>query len=223
MRRSCAKLSARRNRAAQRDRPSSHALVFGSLNVDMKTYMLSDIKANFSVATDTSPMSEPGGKGLNQAVTTARLGVTTHLVGLLGNDHYYHVLEDALTEVAKSSPLQSDGVVHAQQPGVKSGVAVVLVAKDNNKKTIFCPGANMCVDHSDAERAVELLKEPSKDGGSGRVDVVLLSLEVPIPPMRIVAAEAHARDCLVALKPSPVSKSTADAVRDLMCAQSYAL
>jgi len=49
-----------------------------------------------------------GGKGANQAVAAAQLGVPTQLVGRLGNDTFGHQLLESL----QSSGVLTDGVLY---------------------------------------------------------------------------------------------------------------
>ena len=62
------------------------ALVFGSVNIDLFTYVTTDLTGNSLTATRDSPQCEPGGKGLNQSIALSRLNVPTRLIGLVGCD-----------------------------------------------------------------------------------------------------------------------------------------
>ena len=83
----------------------SHALVFGSLNVDIKTSVCGALNlgtGNSSyVGTEDSPRCEPGGKGLNQATALANLRVRTHLIGLHGQEPLHQVIVE-LTEAIEA-------------------------------------------------------------------------------------------------------------------------
>ncbi len=60
-------------------------LVFGSISMDLTTYV-----PRFPEVGETlfghSFITVPGGKGSNQAVAAARLGVPTFMVGRVGDD-----------------------------------------------------------------------------------------------------------------------------------------
>jgi sugar/nucleoside kinase (ribokinase family)/serine/threonine protein kinase len=70
-------------------------VVFGSINMDIKARAMGEWPKNDS--SDFGALShQPGGKGMNEAVAIARLGVKTALVGRVGNDEHGCFLKQEL-------------------------------------------------------------------------------------------------------------------------------
>ncbi|MDY7013550.1 MAG: PfkB family carbohydrate kinase, partial [Cyanobacteriota bacterium] len=146
-------------------------LVFGSLNMDLvvQTPQLPNagetcIGRNF--------FTTPGGKGANQAVAAARLGVETQMVGCVGGDRFGEELRSGLRE----SGARVENV--RVETDVASGIAVVIVGDRGENQILVVPGANDRVGLPDVERALPLLAEAT---------LVLLQLEVPLPAIQATA------------------------------------
>ncbi|MBW4655587.1 MAG: ribokinase [Kaiparowitsia implicata GSE-PSE-MK54-09C] len=130
----------------------------------------------------------PGGKGANQAVAVARLGIPTQMVGRVGGDGFGRSLLNAL---------QTDGVgcdSVAVDEATHSGVAMIAVDDASENHIIVVPGANGRVGESDVARLSSLLFT---------AQVLLLQLEVPLPAVVAAAAAAQQAGVLVILDPAP--------------------
>src|SRR5439155_17427048 len=77
----------------------------------------------------------PGGKGANQAVAAANMGVPVDLIGALGSDEFGRLLRAYLSD----SGVNIDAVGHADGP---SGTAVVTVDAGGQNQIVVVPGAN---------------------------------------------------------------------------------
>jgi len=76
----------------------------------------------------------PGGKGANQAVAAARLGVSVRMVGCVGGDPN---ADEAL------AGLRAAGVrMEVREVDAPTGVAIILVADDGDNVIVVVPGAN---------------------------------------------------------------------------------
>lgn len=78
----------------------------------------------------------PGGKGLNQAIAAARLGVPTTMIGAVGNDAFARSLRGFLAD----NDVDSTGVCEIDGPA--TGVAIIQVAGKDNAITV-ASGANL--------------------------------------------------------------------------------
>src|SRR5260221_3590025 len=78
----------------------------------------------------------PGGKGLNQAVAAARLGVPTAMIGAVGNDAFARSLRAFLAD----NDVDGTGVCEIKGPA--TGVAVIQGAGKDNAITV-ASGANL--------------------------------------------------------------------------------
>jgi len=129
-----------------------------------------------------------GGKGANQAVSSARLGRSTAIVGCVGDD-------DAGRELL--SGLARDGVdaAHVRTiEGVPSGTALIAVATDGENDIVVSPGANGRVDRALVDEASEVLASST---------VTLVQLEIP---MDAVTAVVESAGGTVVLNPAPAAR-----------------
>ena len=127
-------------------------------------------------------LTNPGGKGANQAVACARQGANVAMVGCVGQDDFGEALRDALA---------SDGVDVANVRSVESstGVAVVMVDAEGENRITLVPGANDCL-------------KASAETLAGRM--LLLQCEVPMAEVVLAAQFMHARGATVVMNPAPV-------------------
>ena len=113
----------------------SRVVVCGSLNMDVVVQ-----SARRPAPGETILGAEvsflPGGKGLNQAIACARLGVPTAMVGAVGNDAFANSLRGFLAD----NDVDSTSVTEVDGPA--TGVALIQVAEGDNSITV-ASGANM--------------------------------------------------------------------------------
>lgn len=164
------------------------AVVFGSINIDLvaKTPRL-PVPGETLLGKEFSPT--PGGKGANQAVALARLGVTTHMVGRVGGDSFGEQLLSSL----QTAGVQTNDVLVDET--VSSGIAAIAVDDRGENQIIIVPGANGRVDATDVERLTKLLPSAS---------VLLLQLEIPLDAVLAAAKAAQQAGVTVILDPAPV-------------------
>jgi ribokinase len=169
-------------------------VVFGSLNMDLTTYV-PRLPGPGETLLGHSFLTAPGGKGANQAVAAARLGVPTRLFGRVGDDAFG-------PEVL--SAIQAHGVDVA---GVRvddrhtTGLAVINVDDRAENTIVVISGANMVLDESDVARCLPALE-------SARV--LLLQLEVPVEADIAIARAARERGVAVVFDPAPAREFPAD-------------
>ncbi len=167
-------------------------VVFGSLNMDLVT-RVSRLPLPGETLMGTEFFTTPGGKGANQAVAAAKLGVATALVGRVGNDDWGRSLTEGLnTYGVETSGVTVDDTIH-------SGVAIITVAATGENQIIGVYGANDRLDASDVDRLVPLLPE---------AEVLLLQLEVAIDAVKLAAQAAQEAGVMVILDPAPVPKTS---------------
>ncbi len=167
-------------------------VVFGSLNMDLVT-RVSRLPLPGETLMGTEFFTTPGGKGANQAVAAAKLGVATALVGRVGDDDWGRSLTAGLnTYGVETSGVTVDDKIH-------SGVAIITVAATGENQIIGVYGANDRLDASDVDRLVPLLPE---------AEVLLLQLEVAIDAVKLAAQAAQEAGVMVILDPAPVPKTS---------------
>lgn len=132
-----------------------------------------------------------GGKGANQAVAAARLGVRTALLACVG--------DDALGENA-AQHLRAEGVDTSAltvTADAHTGAALIFVGKEGEKQIVVVPGANDRLLSTDVENASNLLR-------SARA--VIAQLEVPVATVLTAFRIAKAAGALTVLDPAPAHR-----------------
>ncbi len=166
--------------------------VFGSLNMDLVA-RVARLPLPGETLMGTKFFMTPGGKGANQAVAAAKLGVSTTLIGRVGHDDWGRSL---LTELqpygVETSGIQIDSTIH-------SGVAIITVAETGENQIIGVYGANACLDQSDVDRLIPVLHNS---------EVLLLQLEVAIESVKRAAQASQDAGVMVILDPAPVPKTS---------------
>ena len=162
-------------------------IVFGSLNMDLVVRTPRLLQAGETLI-GSDFYTTPGGKGANQAVAAAKLGIPTELVGRVGEDAFGLELLAELRAVGVNT---DDILVDATH----SGIAIITVAATGENQIIGVFGANGNVDETDVER----LKTKLSD-----TQLLLLQLEIPIAAVKQAAQAAQAAGVRVILDPAPV-------------------
>jgi ribokinase len=162
-------------------------VVFGSINMDL-VVRTPDLPRPGQTLTGRTFSTVPGGKGANQAVACARLGVPTRMVGRVGSDIYGQALQHSLQEYG----VDADAVMTTSD--TPSGVALITVDDSAENTIIVVPGANGTIDDRDVERLVGCLAD---------VRVIMLQLEIPLDTVVKAAKLARERGITVMLDPAP--------------------
>jgi ribokinase len=140
------------------------AIVFGSLNMDLVAGVPRLPQPGETIM-GSSFVTTPGGKGANQAVALAKLGIPTQMVGRVGNDDFGRSLLTGLQLVGISTDhVLVDATTH-------SGVAVITVSQSGENQIVGVFGANGQVDRSDVDRLAPVLKTAK---------ILLLQLEINV-------------------------------------------
>jgi ribokinase len=162
-------------------------VVFGSINIDLvaKTPRFplpgeTIIGSNFLTA--------GGGKGANQAVAAARLGISTHMIGRVGNDNFGREL---LTNL-QACGLNTDNI--SIDKNIHSGLAIIAVEDSGQNNIIVIPGANNNLDDEDIDKLKKLLPGATS---------LLLQLEIPLLVVQKAAVLAREAGVRVILDPAP--------------------
>lgn len=167
--------------------PAGHrVVVVGSLNIDLVVGLARMPNPGETVFGE-SLERHPGGKGLNQAVAAARLGVPVTMVGAVGDDGS----GDWLRTVMSGEGIDQGGI--ATVPGT-SGTAVIEVDSTGANRIVVIPGAN---DHVTSE-AVEEFLSTCPDVG-----VVLTQGEIPIDAIATAMRVGRSRGAHTILNPAP--------------------
>jgi ribokinase len=160
-------------------------LVFGSLNMDLVTRTPRLPQPGETIAGHNF-VTVPGGKGANQAIAMAKLGVPVQMNGRVGGDEFGKMLIESL----RSSGVDCAGI-HIDET-CSSGVAAIAIDDAGENNIIIVPGANGRVDETDVARLPFLDRQ-----------VLLLQLEIPIAIVLTAAQVAQSAGVTVILDPAP--------------------
>ena len=134
-------------------------------------------------------VTNPGGKGANQAVAAAKCGAKTELVARVGNGMFVPRFIESYDKV---------GLGHShmtRDQSTPSGTALIFVDDDGENMIVVAPGANQKLSIADVDAARETIQGAR---------VLILQLEVPLET--VVHAAHMAKECglTVILNPAPV-------------------
>jgi ribokinase len=160
--------------------------VVGSLNIDLVA--VTDVSPKMGETVIGKDFSiYPGGKGANQAVAAARLGGDIEIFGTIGDDQHGHVLERQLkNEKVSISSLQ-------KRSDVPTGCALIEICKADNR-IIVVPGANGKTDRAYLKSSMNAIL---------KADVILLSMEIPVPSIEYLIEELSEHNKTIVLNPAP--------------------
>jgi len=162
----------------------SRVVVCGSLNMDV-VVQSARRPATGETLLGATVSFLPGGKGLNQAVAAARLGVPTAMIGAVGNDAFANSLRGFLAD----SDIDSSGVREIDGPA--TGVAIIQVANKDNAITV-ASGANL---HFTRHM---VRQEPRAD------EVWVAQFETPLAETQVILRRARAAGARTVLNLAPV-------------------
>lgn len=162
-------------------------VVIGSLNMDL-VGCAARIPVVGETITGHTFLSEPGGKGANQAYAAAKLGGRVAMLGRVGGDEFGLQMRANLERVN----CDVSGLLIA--PGVSSGIALIFVADTGQNSIVIVPGANDRFSAEDIDAGRDLL-----NGAAW----VLLQLENPLSTVLAAARAAAQAGARVILDPAP--------------------
>ncbi len=166
-------------------------IVFGSINIDLVA-TAPRLPVGGETLLGENFFQVSGGKGANQAVALARLGIPVQMVGRVGADNFGVELVNNL----QASGVQTNNIFVDET--VSSGVAIITVSRTGENQIVVIPGANGRVNQEDVQRLSNLLPEAT---------ALLLQLEIPIPAVVAAAKAASSANIKVILDPAPAQSN----------------
>ncbi|BAY14801.1 ribokinase [Anabaenopsis circularis NIES-21] len=166
-------------------------IVFGSINIDLVA-TATHLPTSGETLLGNDFFQIPGGKGANQAVALARLGIPTHIVGRVGTQSFGAELLNHL----QTAGVQTGNILLDET--VSSGVAIIIVDDAGQNQIVVIPGANGKVNHEDIERLLPLLPTAK---------ALLLQLEIPLSAVVAAAKAGRNANIIVILDPAPAQSN----------------
>lgn len=164
--------------------------VLGSLNADLVISTPKMPRAGETVM-GSNFLVNPGGKGANQAVASARQGAKVTMIGAVGNDAYGNELIENLAV----NQVNTDSVVIKENEN--TGVAIIVIASQDNR-IIVDPGSNNSLTKKNVSEVIE--KQARKN------DFLVVQLEVPIETVKVAMSIAKNIGMVVVFNPAPMNR-----------------
>ena len=161
--------------------------VAGSINMDVVATADRHPQVGETVA-GTAVLYFPGGKGANQAVSAAKLGAPSTLIGRLGADAFGKELRTFLDAQGIDLTFVKDTAE------AHTGTALITIANADNT-IVVVPGANALVSAEDVGAAA-----------LAKGDVAVSQFEIPLQTIAAFFARARAAGATTILNPAPAIK-----------------
>lgn len=174
-------------------------LVIGSSNTDM-VIKTKTFPAPGETLLGGVFLMNPGGKGANQAVAAARLGGKVTFITKRGNDLFGNQTVGLLMREG----IETDYIV--KDPVFPSGVALITVDSAGENSIVVASGAN---------GNLMPLDIPESIFTSGRFDILLLQLEIPMETIEYCAKMANDNGIKVILNPAPAQPLSDNLLRNV--------
>lgn len=163
-----------------------YAVVCGSLNMDLvcrgpRIPMPGETILGYDFNTNI------GGKGGNQAVALAKLGVPTHMIGCVGEDAY----GDEILESLNKNCVQTDKVIKCD---TSTATAHIMIEDSGENNIVVIPSANACLSPKHIMESESLISD---------ADVLLTQLEIPLDTVREFLLLGKKHNVLTVLNPAP--------------------
>lgn len=162
-------------------------IVLGSLNMDL-SICCENLPRSGETLNGYDFFINPGGKGGNQAVASAKLGADTYMIGNVGNDIFGKQLIDTLTEYKVDTTY-----VDISQNDA-SGVAVII-CHENDNRIVLGNGANHSLKDDYVKKAIDELAVQN--------DIFLTQLENQYELVRDAIVYAKRKGLYTILNPAP--------------------
>lgn len=169
-------------------------IVFGSLNMDLSIEAPRMPQLGETIS-GGGFITNPGGKGANQAVAAAKLGGSVHMIGAVGNDAFGEQMLRSLEEAG----VQCAHIAHT--PDAPTGVAMITRMGGDNC-IVLDAGANHALGTADVVAVLDELAEPG--------DVFLTQLECDFQTTCEALRCAHEKGLFTVLNPAPARKVPTD-------------
>ena len=162
-------------------------VVIGSINIDLVSRMSTFPKIGETVIGKEFSMV-PGGKGANQALAMAKLGLSVIMVGKIGNDAFG---EKALELLVKNKVNVANVEIESS---TFTGIASIHVNEEGSNSIVVIPGANSKVTPDFVRKHEEQIRNS---------DAIILQLEIPLESVLEACEIAYAGGIPVILNPAP--------------------
>ncbi len=159
--------------------------IVGSINMDL-VINAPFMPENGMTIGGSNFMTNPGGKGANQAVAVSKLGGNSYMVGAVG-EAFGVELKSTLNNYGVNTEFVKE------YPNTSSGIAIIVVV-DGDNRIILDAGSNNLVDK-------ELIDNALSHASEG--DYLICQLEIPQESVRYALKKAKGLKMVTVLNPAP--------------------
>lgn len=167
----------------------SKITVIGSFVMDNVARMTKFPQAGESIIGESLELF-PGGKGINQCVSVARLGGDVEMVGMLGKDNNGGVFR----KIMEDDNIKADNVFSCDK---LTAVAQVQINAEGQNRICVIPSANYEFGFNELEKIDDVIKQ---------TELVILQLELRLDVTKEIIRRAHEYGVKVLFNPAPAVK-----------------
>lgn len=171
--------------------------VVGSINVDIVAFTNRYPNRGETIF-GKKMVTLPGGKGANQAVTSARLGKKVHMIGSIGTDLYGETMIKSMNE----NGLNTTYVKQVQENS--TGCAIITIDHTAENTMLVIKGANDDLTAKDIKDAFSKINHSK---------VLLVQMEIPEEAVIESMIQARNKGMFVVLDPAPADGITERALQ----------
>lgn len=164
-------------------------VVIGSINYD-NFLKVPHLVAEGENLHATSIIHSIGGKGSNQAVQCAKLGLKTYMVGAVGKDSIGDEMMDSMAGYGVD-------VTHVRRVDTPSGQAFVFSSTEGKIQGVVVKGANWEVGKDYVDEVLPLIDEHT---------YVVLQMEIPMETIAYAIMKSHEKGARVILNAAPANE-----------------
>jgi ribokinase len=171
--------------------------VVGSINVDIVAFTNHYPKRGETIF-GKKMLTLPGGKGANQAITSARLGKKVHMIGSIGCDLY----GDTIINSMRENRINTSYVKRVQESS--TGCAIITVDHTAENTMLVVKGANDDLTAEDIQVAFSKINNSK---------ILLVQMEIPEEAVIESMIQARQKGMFVILDPAPADGITERALQ----------
>ncbi len=163
-------------------------VVIGSINADLVFVSKTRPKAGETLIGEEF-LTNPGGKGANQAIAASKLGSKVSMIGCIGNDIYGKEMIENFEKFGVDASMVKSG-------SLSTGVAGIIIDKDDNSIVVI-PGANNEVDRELIDKYRDIILNTK---------LVVMQLEIPLDTVEYIINLCSENNIKTILNPAPARK-----------------
>ncbi len=166
---------------------AKRVVILGSINTDI-TASAARLPEKGETVPGFSVDMFGGGKGANQAIQCAQLGLETFMIGRIGSDMQGNFVQESLRS-------KNVDITHVKiSDEYRTGCAAINIDPNGDNTLVYAPGANHHIEKSQIDEALDLIAS---------ADVFITQTEVNLDAVQYGLKAAHDAGVTTILNPAP--------------------